>query len=75
MSVHPLCCRQSHLNCHTSPHTRGISDEELLGMYFVRISRGTTLLLSIGPDKHGLIPDKYVGALQRCRVNLDKLGL
>jgi alpha-L-fucosidase len=51
------------------------SDEELLGMYLVSISRGTNLLLDVGPDKHGLIPQKYVGALQRLRANLDKLGL
>ena len=34
------------------------SDEELLGMYLVSISRGTNLLLDVGPDKHGLIPDR-----------------
>jgi alpha-L-fucosidase len=51
------------------------SDEELLGMYLVSISRGTNLLLDVGPDKHGLIPQKYVGALQRLHANLDKLGL
>jgi len=51
------------------------SDEELLGMYLVCISRGTNLLLSVGPDKHGLIPDKYISALQRLRTNLDKLGI
>jgi alpha-L-fucosidase len=51
------------------------SDEELLGMYLVSISRGTNLLLDVGPDKHGMIPQKYVGALQRLRTNLDKLGV
>ena len=51
------------------------SDEELLGMYLVSISRGTNLLLDVGPDKHGLIPQKYVGALQRLRANLDRLGM
>ena len=50
------------------------SDEELLGMYLVSISRGTNLLLDVGPDKHGLIPGKYVSALQRLRANLDRLG-
>ena len=29
----------------------------------------------VGPDKHGLIPQKYVGALQRLRANLDRLGI
>jgi alpha-L-fucosidase len=51
------------------------SDEELLGMYLVSISRGTNLLLDVGPDKHGLIPQKYIGALQRLRANLDRLGI
>lgn len=51
------------------------SDEELLGMYLVSISRGTNLLMDVGPDKHGLIPEKYASALQRLRSNLDKIGL
>lgn len=50
------------------------SDNELLGMYLVGISRGTNLLLDVGPDKHGLIPEKYTGALKRLRKNLDLLG-
>ncbi len=50
------------------------SDEELLGMYLTSISRSTNLLLDVGPDKHGLIPDKYVSALQRLRRNIDSLG-
>jgi alpha-L-fucosidase len=49
------------------------SDAELLGMYLVSISRGTNLLLDVGPDKHGLIPEKYISALRRLRANLDKL--
>ena len=51
------------------------SDEELLGMYLVSISRGTNLLLDVGPDKHGLIPEKYIAALRRLRKNLDLLGV
>jgi alpha-L-fucosidase len=47
------------------------SDEELLGMYLVSISCGTNLLLDVGPDKHGLIPGKYIAALQRLRKNID----
>ena len=43
-------------------------------MYLVSISRDTNLLLDVGPDKHGLIPGKYVSALQRLRANLDRLG-
>jgi len=48
------------------------SDAELLGMYLVSISRGTNLLLDVGPDRHGLIPDKYLKALHRLRQNLDR---
>jgi len=51
------------------------SDAELLGMYLVSISRGANLLLDVGPDKHGLIPQKYIEALQRLRANIDKLGV
>lgn len=50
------------------------SDSELLGMYLISVSRGTNFLLDVGPDKHGLIPEKFVGALRRLRSNLDKLG-
>lgn len=49
------------------------SDAELLGMYLVSINRGTNLLLDVGPDKHGLIPEKYIGALRRLRANIDRL--
>ena len=49
------------------------NDEELLGMVLVCINRGTNLLLSVGPDKHGLIPDRYITPLQRLRANLDKI--
>lgn len=51
------------------------SDAELLGMYLVSISRGTNFLLDVGPDRHGLIPDKYLKALQRLRRNLDRLDM
>ncbi len=51
------------------------SDAELLGMYLVARSRGTNLLLDVGPDPHGLIPERYVAALMRLRANLDKLGM
>ncbi|MFA7344331.1 MAG: alpha-L-fucosidase [Terrimicrobiaceae bacterium] len=51
------------------------SDEELLGMYLAAVSRGTNFLLDVGPDKHGLIHGKFIGALRRLRSNLDKLGL
>jgi alpha-L-fucosidase len=43
-------------------------------MYLVSVTRGANLLLDVGPDKHGLIPSKYINALQRLRANLDRLG-
>lgn len=51
------------------------SDTELLGMYLVSRSRGASLLLDVGPDKHGLIPTHYANALARLRHNIDKLGM
>jgi len=51
------------------------SDEELLGMYLTSLSRGSNLLLDVGPDKRGLIPEHYVDALMRLKKNLDKLGM
>ncbi len=50
------------------------SDKELLGMYLVSVSRGANLLLDVGPDKHGLIPPKYVDALRRLRKNIDRFA-
>lgn len=49
------------------------SDEELLGMYLLAVNRGTNLLLDVGPDRHGLIPEKYSAALGRLRANIDKI--
>jgi alpha-L-fucosidase len=51
------------------------SDAELLSMYLGTVSRGANLLLDVGPDKHGLISERYAAALGRLRRNLDKLGL
>ena len=51
------------------------SDGDLLGMYLTSVHRGCNFLLDVGPDRHGLIPDKYLGALRRLRANLDKLGM
>lgn len=48
------------------------SDEELLGMYLVSRARNTNLLLNIGPDKHGLLPARYVDALMRLKENIDR---
>lgn len=51
------------------------SDGELLGMYLLSVNRGANLLLDVGPDQHGLIPEKFIGALARLRKNIDSLGL
>ena len=51
------------------------SDGELLGMYLTTLSRGANLLLDVGPDKRGLIPDRYRQALERLRRNLDLLRM
>ena len=48
------------------------SDAELLGMFLICRSRGANLLLDVPPDKHGLIPQKYIDALQRLKQNIDK---
>jgi alpha-L-fucosidase len=50
------------------------SDVELLGMALVTRGRGANLLLDVGPDRHGLLPDRAVAALARLRRNLDRLG-
>jgi alpha-L-fucosidase len=50
------------------------SDAELLGMYLLSVSRGTNLLLDVGPDRHGLIPEAFVSALRRLRENIDRFG-
>lgn len=51
------------------------SDAELLGMYLTTVSRGANLLLDVGPDKHGLIAERFSAALRRLRKNLDLLGM
>jgi len=47
------------------------SDAELLGMYLTTVSRGANLLLDVGPDKHGKLPQAAVDALLRLRKNID----
>lgn len=49
-------------------------DHELLGMYLIARTRGANLLLDVGPDKHGLIPEKYASALKRLRANIERCG-
>ncbi len=56
-------------------HDQPRSDAELLGMYLTSTSRGANLLLDVGPDQHGLIPERYQAALKRLRQNLDRLGV
>jgi alpha-L-fucosidase len=48
------------------------SDAELLGMFLICRSRGTNLLLDVPPDQHGLIPQKFIDALQRLKQNIDR---
>lgn len=48
------------------------SDAELLGMYLTTVSRGANLLLDVGPDQHGLIPQRMEDALMRLRKNIDQ---
>ncbi len=50
------------------------SDEELLGMYLVARSRGANLLLDVGPDTRGLIPERFADALRRLGTNIRKVS-
>jgi alpha-L-fucosidase len=45
-------------------------DEELATLFLETRRRGANLLLDVGPDKHGLIPDYYRDALFRLRKNV-----
>jgi hypothetical protein len=51
------------------------AEPELLGMYLVTRSRHANLLLEVPPDRHGVIPVRYVEALARLERNIAKLGL
>ncbi|QYY36601.1 alpha-L-fucosidase [Ruficoccus sp. ZRK36] len=55
-------------------HDAPRSDAELLGMYLVTRSRGANLLLDVGPDKHGLIPQATTDALMRLRDNIERFS-
>lgn len=64
------------LHCYRQALYRRIADLQARAvMYLTSISRGTNFLLDVGPDKHGLIPEKHQGALKRLRKNLDRLGM
>ncbi len=43
------------------------SKEELLGIFQASQERGVNLLLNVPPDQHGVIPGKYIRALQELR--------
>jgi alpha-L-fucosidase len=45
------------------------TDEDLLGMYLMTRARGANLLLNVGPDRHGRIPEPFVNAL----IHLEKI--
>lgn len=45
------------------PHDQPRSEAKLLGIYLNAVSRGANLPLDVGPDKHGLIPDRSAAAL------------
>ncbi len=43
------------------------SNEVLLGIYQASHQRGVNLLLNVPPDRHGVIPDKYIRSLAELR--------
>jgi alpha-L-fucosidase len=49
------------------------SDGELLGMYLLSRERGTNLLLDVGPDPRGRIPDAMGAALNRLAEAIARL--
>jgi alpha-L-fucosidase len=52
------------------PEDRPRSDAELLGMLLLSRARGANLLLDVGPDTRGLIPDSFADALRRLGDNI-----
>ena len=38
--------------------------DELMGLYYYSVGRGANLLINIGPDRRGLLPEKDAGALR-----------
>lgn len=49
-------------------------DAELLGMVLTARSRQSNVMLNVGPDKHGLIPQPFVDSLLTLNRNLEKNG-
>ena len=48
------------------------SPEELMGLYDLSVGRGANLLLNIGPDRSGLLPEKDCESLLKFAENLKK---
>ena len=48
------------------------SPEELMGLYDLSVGRGANLLLNIGPDRDGLLPEKDCESLLKFAENLKK---
>ncbi|MBQ0010768.1 MAG: alpha-L-fucosidase [Ruminococcus sp.] len=48
------------------------SVEELVGMYEYSVGRGANLLLNIGPDERGLLPEPDIARLREWRAELDR---
>ncbi len=48
------------------------SVEELLGLYYLSVGRGANLLLNIGPDRHGLLPEKDARRLLELGAELSR---
>lgn len=52
-----------------TPDDKPRPDDALLAILQSCLDRGVNLLLDVPPNKHGLIPDMHVQALQRLRAN------
>lgn len=48
------------------------SVEELMGIYYYSVGRGANMLMNIGPDRRGLLPDKDSETLIRLGEELNK---
>jgi hypothetical protein len=55
--------------------SRGDRPSSHYGTFLVSRSRHTNLLLDVPPDRHGLIPAKYVESLSQLEKNITKLGM
>lgn len=45
---------------------------ELLGIYYYSVGRGSNMLVNIGPDKHGLLPESDVQSLKKMGDEIKK---